>query len=415
MRRPWRQENPRITPDEVRFQEFSGLVNTRSRKDVGLSALVTADNVCISDTKKIVRRDGYSVVRSGNVRSAFSAGGNFYVVDGASLYLMASTAEFRLLANDVAEGECVWAESNGAAYLTVGAYAVICTGETVTPWRLTVPAITSAEAVQGSITPGAMNVGATYTQATFRVCATYETADGRETAPSLEVTVAASPGTNLVRVSVPPLYANTCVYTTAADGAVFGLAARGTSGVFTFNPQRTGRELGAYGLSSVPDDVTHSAFLGSRAVVGAYLPESKISVVWLSQPFAPHLWNLASDFILVPGQLGLLLGNNEGLLIGTTERIHQYTEEGELKQLAAYGVVPGSGGDVDAGEMAYFWTQRGVCRASPFENLTEKDVSMEPGARAVGRVIYHEGQEQFLVVTQDAGDVFNLRTERSTT
>ena len=65
--------------------------------------------------------------------------------------------------------------------------------------------------------------------------------------------------------------------------------------------------------------------------------------------------------------------------------------------------------------MAYFWTERGICKAMPFENVTEKDVSMPAGLRAAARLINHNGQQQFLAVTQGTGDTFNSRSERALT
>ena len=423
MSRPWRQQNPRVTPDEQRFTEFSGVVNTRSRKDLGLKALYDGTNVVISDSKKVTRRDGYSILRSSNVRSAYSCGGRLYIVDGSTLYHMASVLDMRVLTTGLTTGSTEidnyhWDDINGDAFFANGVDAGICRGDAYLPWRLTTPTISGAYCDTPQPTRGeeydiGATMGATYDKATFRICATYETEDGRETAPSEVVVLRGSPLTNLIRVEIPPYYARTHVYTTAADGSNFQRAASTSAGTVTFNPTRTSREFDAFGTSSLPPGVTHIAFLKGRAYAAQYLPAGNQTVVWFSKPLAFHLWDLANDYLMLPGELSLMLWNNKGLLLGTTQAIYQYEEGGDLEMLVDYGVVPGVAGDTDAEGMAYFWTERGICKAMPFENLTEKDVSMPAGLRATAALVYHNGQQQFIAVTQGTGDNFNSRTERA--
>lgn len=415
MSRIWRQQNPRVTPDEQRFTEFSGVVNTRSRKDLGLKALYDGTNVVISDSKKVVRRDGYSVLRSGNVRSAYSCGGRLYIVDGSTLYHMASVLDVRSLTTGLTGTDYHWSDINGDAFFANGVDAGICRGDAYLPWRLAVPTISGATIVSvGAGSGAAFNLGATYTDATFRICATYETEDGRETAPSEVVEVRGSPLTNLIRVEIPTAYARTHIYATSADGANFQLVASSTTGVTTFNPAVAGREFDAFGTSSLPPGVTHTAFHQGRAFAARPLPEARQTVVWFSKPLAFHLWDVANDYLLLPGDLGLMLSNNGGLLLGTSQAVYQYDGE-KLEELCDYGVLPGTAGDTDAEGLAYFWTERGICKAMPFENLTEKDISMPAGLRAAAGMVYRNGQQQFITVTQGTGDNFNSRTERALT
>jgi hypothetical protein len=416
MSRTWRQAvKPRITPDDVRFTEFSSVVNTRSRKDIGLKALYVGDNVVISDSKKITRRDGYAVHRaSSTVRSAYGCGDSLYVVEGGTLLRMASTTQDHIITTGLTGQRFNWDDVNGDAYFVSETDAGIARGDAYLPWRLTLPAISYA-AVVSSLTPPAtaFNVGSSYGSATFRVCATYETDDGRETAPSEVAELVGTPYTNLIRVDVPPAYARTNVYCTEADGTVYRLVASSTGTTVTFNPARGGRELTTLNMVGLPAGVTHIAFVGGCCYVGQYLPVEKMSVIWPSQPLAYHLFD-PEKFIPVPGELALLLdvGKNN-LLIGTTEAVYAYSGEGELEQLADYGVVPGMAGDTDANDTAFFWTTRGICKALPFENLTEQVVSMPPGQRATAAIIYQNGMQQFIAVTQGSSTAFNSRRERT--
>jgi hypothetical protein len=414
--RPWRQATkPRITPDDAKFAEFTGVVNTRSRKDIGLKALYVGDNVVISDTKKVTRRDGYSpYISTGTVWAAYGGTGELYVVDNGVLQHVASPTDKRTLTSGLAHKPYTWDTINGDAYFANGVDAGITRGDEYLPWRLNVPAFSAVAAVSAASSDASLNMGEKYAQATFRVCATYETADGRETAPSEIVSLVAAPLTNLIRVSVAAGYARTNIYSTEADGTVFRLVASTTATTVTFNPARGGREFTTFNTASLPDGVTHVAFVGGRCFVGQYLQSLKQSVVWKSKAFAYHLFDTERDFITVAGELALLLWNNKGVLIGTDKNIYQWHEDTEeLELLVNYGVMPGVAGDRDAESVAYFWTQRGICKAYPFENLTEKDVSMPPGARAVASMVYLNGMMQFVAVTQGSSTPFNKRKERT--
>lgn len=416
--RPWRQQvKPRITPDDedAKFSAFTGVVNTHSRKDIGRKALYVGDNVAISDTGKITRRDGYTAYRSsGTVRAAYGGAGPLYVVDGDTLLRLASQTDARTLTTGLANAPYCWDTLNGDAYFVNGTDAGIARGDAYLPWRLTVPTITTATADPvTNVTP--YNMGESYNTATFRLCATYETSDGRETAPSEVVTLYAHPNTSIIRCTVPLGYVRTNLYCTAADDTVFRKVATSTTTTgFTFNPARGTTALTTLGTSSIPAGITHIAFCKGQCFAGAYLPSARMSAVWISQPFAPHLFNVSKDYLPVSGRLALLLWNNKGVLIGTDEAIYQYDDStGELELLVNYGVVPGLPGDLDAQSVAYFWTTRGICRAMPFENLTEKDVSMPPGSRVSAGMVYLNGMQQFIAVTQGGGEPFNSRKERT--
>jgi hypothetical protein len=419
MSRTWRQATkPRITPDDLRFTEFAGLVNTRSRKDIGLKALYVADNVVISDSKKITRRDGYSLYRnSTTVRSAYGCGDSLYVVEGGTLLRMASASQDHVLTTGLTGTRFNWDEINGDAYYVSETDAGTARGDQHLPWRLAVPAVMAAQVVSSpTLAATAFNLGATYTEATFRFCATYETSDGRETAPSEMGSLTAPPQTDLIRVTVTPTpYARTNIYATEPDGTVLRLVATTTGTTVTFNPLRGGRELTTLDLYSMPDGVTHIAFCLGRCYAAQYMPSAKQTIVFFSQPLGFHLWS-PDDYIAVPGELALMLrigGKPEKLLLGTTERVYVYDAENGLGELADYGVVPGMAGDKDAHGTAFFWTERGVCKALPFENLTEAVVSMPPGQRVTATMVYQNGMQQFIAATQGSSTAFNQRRERT--
>jgi hypothetical protein len=415
MSRPYRE--PRVTPDDKdgggKFTEFSGVVNTRSRKDLGLKALYVGDNVVISDSKKVTRRDGYSLYRAGSIKSAFANADDLYVVDGTNL--LHTVGGDTTLLTGLTGQDYGWAEANGDAYFVNGVEAGILRGRNYRPWRLDPPVVTSVAVVDSGVAPTtAFGMGAAYVAALFRLCATYETADGRETAPSDVVELTAAPTAHTLSITVPTGYARTNIYCTEPDGAVFRLVNTTNNVTSTFNPARSGRELTTLGCSGLPTGVHKVEFFQGRCFAAEYIAQVDLSVVWISRPLAFHLFDQGSDFCVLPGKVGMLVWCNEGLLIGTSRKIFQYDEKGVLNWLVNYGVIPGSAFDTDGAEqVAYFWTERGMCKAMPFENLTEKQLSAAPGLRAAVAVMYRNGMQQMVVVTQGGGNPFNARTERA--
>ena len=420
MTRPWRK--PRIAADdEPKYREFAGLINTLSEKDIGLRGLTVADNVLVSDTKKLVVRPGKALYRAGSMQSAFVLGDNLYVVDGGTLQHVVSATEARTLASGLTGPAYSWDAVNGAAYFVNGVEAGIVTGDSFMPLRTPAASVTSVAAGdQGTLPATAFNLGADYQSATWRFCATYEMQDGRETAPSDVAQCVASPATRLFNVTIPALPAGVVranLYVSEPDGTVFRRAAGTTQEVTTLAPALATRELTTYGTFPLPDAVDQIAYWMGKLYATQYFAQQDQTVIWFSRPFAFHLYEMGTDFFVVPGRVSLLRAvskeamtrMHQWLLIGSTQGVWQYHEEGRLENLATYGVVPGLAGDVTPEGTAYFWTTRGFCKAPDFENLTEKTVGMPPGLRANARLVYLNGMQFIVAVTQGGGTPFNVR------
>lgn len=106
------------------------------------------------------------------------------------------------------------------------------------------------------------------------------------------------------------------------------------------------------------------------------------SFVFRSKPFFWSRWDLAMDYFAVPGHVLLLAAPNNGgaMVVGTDQAIHVYSQ-GTLQQVADWGAVPGKH-DEDEGRV-YFWSEYGLCRAMPFEAMTDEAVTVPGGTRAV--------------------------------
>lgn len=142
-----------------------------------------------------------------------------------------------------------------------------------------------------------------------------------------------------------------------------------------------------------------------RMYAAQYFHTENQTVIWFSQPLGFHLFNLDTDFILLPGRITMLAPHDGALIVGTDTAIHAFDGD-KLAQLAPYGVVPGQHWAAD-GARTLFWSQRGLCAGLPFANLTERQVSVAPGLAAAGALVEAGGQKRFVVALQQGGQAFN--------
>jgi len=158
------------------------------------------------------------------------------------------------------------------------------------------------------------------------------------------------------------------------------------------------------GTLDPPENTECVAFHEGSVWLAYYDTVSDQSFVFKSKPFFWSRWDLATDYMAIPGRVRLLASATGGLLIGTDRAVMVFSEE-VLTPLADYGVVTGQC-DEDNGKV-YFWTERGLCRGLPFEAITEETVSVPAGSRAVLAVIRSRGRKQAIVVTTGGGEPDN--------
>lgn len=296
----------------MQVSSFNGLNNTTDPLRLGVNWLAKANNVNVTSTGALSKREGYSRVQTGNFASAFTtadfsrfyAAVDGYIQDfaGVRLYTLTSTKPVS------------WFELNEQVFFDNGTDSgIIQPDNEVLPWR-------ESELVD------IPTIGA----------------DGQE---------------------LPSLY----------------------------DPLPTSTYL-----------VQHWR---GRVYAAQYMPTENQTVLWFSKAMGFHLFNLDSDFILLPGKVEMLAPHSTALVIGTDAAIYAYTPEG-LAQLADYGVVPGDHWTADGGRIL-FWSVRGACEAMPFKNLTEQQVSVAPGVNAGACLIQRGGQKRYLAVIQQGNSPFN--------
>lgn len=382
------------------LSRFKGLNNVTDPLSMGLEWLAQAENVDITDRGKIRKRAGYTKTMAGSLTGAYATldFSRLYLVDSGYLKAMTSQDTSVALRAVISTDPMHFAEVNDRVFFNNGVdRGVISPDHSVIDWDWPVPDAPGLAAVTGSLPKGL-----------YRVCTTFVMPDGRETGNSdpSEIVLADGQALQITGISqVAGLTTNT--YVAPAGSTVFQLSSVNSPSAIVWNapPESLGVDLMNDGLSPLPTDATVIQIWKGRVYAAQYFEEDNQTAIWFSQPLGFHLFNLSSDFILIPGRVTMLAPSDQALLIGSDDRIYAYTQEA-LTTLAPYGAVPGWNWSEDGGRIL-FWTARGLCAALPFTNLTEKTVSVAPGVSAGGCVVHSKGQKRYLVALQRGGHAFN--------
>jgi len=295
---------------------FKGLVNVTDPLRLDWRSLVQADNVNITDTGAIEKRDGYTLQQAGAYKSLYSTN------DFQRAYLATATAvqDFNgvEIATLTSTAPMYWAEVNENVYFNNGIDSgVIAPDNAVSLWR-------------GA--PVSYGAG-------------FKGDDGQDL------------------------------------GVLFDTLPLGT------------------------DVIQHWK---GRMYAAQYFASENQTVVWFSEPMGFHLFNLDSNFFMVPGKVTMLAPHDAALIVGTDARVYAYSGD-KLDLLAEYGVVAGQHWQAD-GQRILFWSARGLCAALPFQNLTERQISVAPGVRAGGCIVRADGQKRYVALLQQGGVPFNQRS-----
>lgn len=384
-----------LAPNTQRINSFNGLHNTSDPLRLGLGWLVKADNVNITDSGAITKRAGYTLNQAGAFASAFSTFdfSRMYVSVAGAVKNFAGVTLYNLTSTD----PLYWCEINNQVFFNNGTDSgIILPDDTVLEWRWPTPPAPAVAAVTGNLPAG-----------TYQVRCTYLLEDGRETGTSDPAEITLTEGQSLQISNIPQGADWTNVYIAPANSDVYQFyrSTQATSLVFNSSADDLGRDLLNIFLDPLPPGTDVVQAWKGRVYASQPMVSEDQSVVWFTEALGFHLWNLNSNFFVVPGKVLAMAPTNDALIVATGERIYAYSGD-KLQQLASYGTVPGKSWDLD-GDRLLMWTTRGLCSALPFENLTEKQVSVAPGVHVAGCVVRTGGQKRFVATIQQGKEAFN--------
>ena len=377
------------------ISSFLGLTNIKDPVRVGLRGLVRADNVLITQTAQLVRREGVELLASGQFLSLFST------ADEGRCF--AQTTDGIVTVNDSAQPlfaapsahPLSWAElGKDVLFANDEASGLITENDTFLPWRWPVPGQPTMTLDAGDLPAGQ-----------YQAAMTWLLPGGRETGPSARVALAAPAGSAItITPPAPPAGLRARIYVTAADStALLRLGETdGAALAFTAGPDQLGAELTTEHCYPLPAGVDVLGAHKGRVYAGAHMPAQQQSVVYASRPLTPHLW-VPTDFFMVPGRIRALADGGDALLVCTDQQVLAYRggDARSLTELARYGVPPGLTATHD-GDDLLVWTLRGLCRyaGGALTPITAAHVSVPPGV-AVGSCLMHSrGQTHALVCTR---------------
>lgn len=387
------------------IKRFRGLNNVTDQLRLQPGWMQKADDIDITDTGAIVRRAGYSLAVAGAISGAYATRDfeRCYIVDAGELKRMYDDGATVSLVAGLDTAPVQWTEINDQVFFSNGVDSgIILKDDAVLPWAWPTAAAPRLSAAGGTMASG-----------TYRVACTYLLADGRETGSSEYTEIVLGESQSILISDIPQVAgARTQLYITAANSTVFSLAIDGAAGAETWNydPDMLGMEMAGDGCDPLPVGCSYVTMWQGRAAAAQYIPESDVTAIWLSKPLAFHLFDLAKDFVLVPGEVTMLIGHDDGLVIGTQTKIMAYDGD-SMKELADYGVVSGysPARDPDTGNFM-FWSKRGACTALPFSNVTQRQISVDCGLSAGAAIVSKNGAKRYVVALQKGGTNFNPRS-----
>lgn len=402
-------------PETPRTSSFTGLNNVADPLSIGAGAQVLADNIDITSKGKIVRADGYRQSLAGtNVTGAYGTKDlrRLYLVDNGTLYQVNDDLSTTSLRTGLAADQMYFEEVNGVVYFTNGTDYGLVNGQGAQAWGIPNPDTPTLTAGNG----GTMLAGV------YQAVCTLVDPLGLESSNSGVAVIEIVGDDGMIQITDIPQVTGytTNVYVTERDDAVFYLLQEeaGTS-VTYFDNQNLGHELPFWNMN--PPRGSMPSYFAGRMYTAEYFPGQDMSVFWNTPPFHYHHFDPGAEGHAVPGQIvGMhatrethFTGNErltqrgvaDAMIIGTEREIYSWDED-QLVLLADYGIVPGWHMYELHGKL-YFWTKRGLCRALPFENLTESTVSVPPGLSAGATVIEKDGTRRYVVALHKGGNAYN--------
>lgn len=376
----------------LKITQFKGVINKLDPARRPLGALDTAVNMEVDDAEKLRHIPRYLEQLTGDVADAYALEdeSRAFLVLGDDLVEYLEDGTTVLLQAAVTGPKYSWMEIANTVYFQNGAdvFLTIST-QGVRQWGIPVPVQPAVSVVGGNLPAGQ-----------YRVCAAYVAPTGRESGAPHSTVVDVGEGSGF-KVTVPTLSGHrTAVYISSTNGEVLYYAYSTDQEVSTWGgPVKSlVRPLDSQFLVPPPPAEYVTGYKG-RIYASAYQAGSNETIIWVGRPQDYERFYIF-DALLVPGRVGGLEGLDDGLVIGTDEMIYAYDER-ELKELATYGMIDGC--SVTHDKTAYLWTERGLVKALPFEEMTEDKVSVPPGKAGTAAVLRLDGFERCVVLVEEGG------------
>lgn len=381
----------------VKISQFLGLRNKDRPARLPMGSLVVAQNVDIDDTGAVQRRRGFTASAAfTSVTAAYATRdeSQLFVVDNGSLKRVVSPSPLvtELLATGIPDGEIYWCEAGNLIFYSGAAQGVI-DGSRHLPIGIPMAPAPYLHRCDGTLPAGRYQIACVYQDA-------YGRQGGAGPAAAIELD---EPGGIALNLQTLSGYTSIIYASEINGGALLRVDSTTAAGYQITAPLRAGFPLDEAQIATYPAPGygEQIAFFESRIWVAEYAPQHDQTLIFFSKPFFYHLFDLGTDYLAIPGRVHVLTDAGGALLIGTDREIHLYAGD-VLSTVAPYGVIAGQSVDHDESGAAIFWTARGLCKAAPFQNLTDEVVSVPAGTRAAVSIARERGNRHAVVVVTGA-------------
>lgn len=403
----------------VRYKAFAGLRNDVAPERLASADLELADNVDLDRSGRLSRRAGF-------VRRCALAAHSLWATETMALFV--SGSELRRLYPDhttavlaaVSGAPVSFCRAGDRTYYASTADSGIIEGGVPRSWGLAVPGAPTLGVASGDMPPGR-----------YQATVTSVRADGQESGAALAAAITLISGQAL-RISLPaladPAVVQRNIYLSPPDGDILYHAvslptATTEAGVYASTVAALATPLATQFLAPAPPGQLITYYKGHMFVASG-------SVLYISEPFAPELFDLR-NYIDLGSTITLLApledkGAAGGLFVGTEANCGILAGSGpadfQYVQKADYGAISGTLAYADGalvGEGAYgarplpLWlTTQGVCLGTPgleIDNLTRGKFDFAASGTGAGVFM----PEQHRYVASSAARTVVLRTSAS--
>jgi len=358
---------------------FTGIKNTAPARSIANTDVADAVDVLFDDSGAIIQRDGYPALsESINVSKSYQAlDGAVYFTSGGNLYRKDSLTINTILCASTATA---FADFDRFLFTNDG---LAIHANTVSNINIPTPALE----------PGIIITGGNKPPGQYIVVYTYINIEGVEGGTSSPVKVTLNSVGDIIVNTIELTGYTTQIYISDADGEV--LYKRGT---------REQIKPILVNANSFPENVEHLEYWHESLYVT--VPFNDYTIVLYSEPNHYHLYGYNDRYFIVPGHIECMRAVDSGLVIGTNSEIYAYDGSNLLK-LANYGVIPGESMVKQQEGPLLVFTERGVCEALPFKELTQSKVSLPMGSQCATAIMYKNGVRSFIALHDDSGVAFN--------
>ncbi|MEO5360626.1 MAG: hypothetical protein H7843_09270 [Nitrospirota bacterium] len=404
------------------YKEFKGLSNVLPPERMGFSYLSSAVNVDIDDSGMIRRRSGYKKVYGGTPHSLWSDGRVCLFCENGQLKELVrpevpgAPYGVRSLRQGLTSGRrMAYLSLNGTVYYSDGVItgAIDTRGErpVARTWGMMPPPMPLLSATTGSLRPGRYAIALSY----VRRGGAYSPSGGQESGTSNLSHIETMTGgiTAAVTASCDPDAAGINLYITAVYGEALYLAMRlpnQTADVVLQDEPAPMLTPLTEGLKPPPGGHLLTYYRG-RIYTAAH------DVLYYSEPFAPELYNMATNWIPFNGMITLLAAADEGIFIGTKDElymlrgstpdkftIHLLSNCGAVSESQTTGTVHRSDNGINSVKRMLLWESRqGKCSvslegSSEINYPAEGIYSYECGLTGAGIVERRDGMSLYISV-----------------